>query len=160
MIYDTNLSDNYVTEDIQAHTTIENRAEKNFSFASDKSSNASRSSIDIGTFVDKLKSMSKNYSTAKCAKSIRIALQSAGAKIVHHPVAASDWGETLKKIGYRQINPAFDNPKKGDIYIIKRTKDHTYGHIAGYSGSQWISDFKQSSYAVYKENVEYSYYRP
>ncbi|MDR6185528.1 hypothetical protein QE384_001429 [Acinetobacter baylyi] len=95
------------------------------------------------------------------AKSVRIALQSAGAKIISHPVAASDWGDTLTKIGYRQIQPAFDHPQKGDIYIIKRTPNHIYGHIAGYSGSQWISDFKQNSYDVYRDdNVTYTYYRP
>ena len=66
--------------------------------------------------------MSGFTSTAKCAKMVRIALESAGAKIQSHPVAASDWGDTLKKIGYRQIQPAFDHPKVGDIYIIKRTK--------------------------------------
>ncbi len=92
---------------------------------------------------------------------VRIALESAGAKIQSHPVAASDWGDTLKKIGYRQIQPAFDHPKVGDIYIIKRTKNHVYGHIAGYSGSQWISDYKQPSYNVYRDDdVSYSYFRP
>jgi hypothetical protein len=48
----------------------------------------------------------------------------------------------------------------GDIYIIHRTKKHVYGHIAGFTGSQWVSDFKQTSYDVYKDkNVTYTYYR-
>ncbi|MDU5497423.1 MAG: hypothetical protein E6088_07290, partial [Acinetobacter baumannii] len=55
---------------------------------------------------------------------------------------------------------AFDKPQEGDIYIIHRTRNHIYGHIAGYTGSEWVSDFKQSSYDVYKDdNVTYTYYR-
>lgn len=157
MIYDGYLADNYQTQN-SAQLVVNDNTERSapFSFSSDNA----RSQINIHKFVDKLKSISGNYSTAKCAKSVRIALQSAGAKIVTHPIAASDWGDTLTKIGYKQIQPAFDHPQKGDIYIIKRTANHVYGHIAGYSGTQWISDFKQASYDVYKDtNVTYKYYR-
>jgi len=64
------------------------------------------------------------------------------------------------EIGYQKITPDFNNPKLGDIYIIHRTKKHRYGHIAGFTGSQWVSDFKQTSYDVYNDqNVTYSYYR-
>lgn len=116
--------------------------------------------FDISKFSQKLSNVTARRSSEKCAKSIRVALQSAGAKIQSHPVAAADWGSTLTKLGYKKINPAFDNPQRGDIYIIDRTGSHAYGHIAGYSGSGWVSDFKQNGYAVYKnENVKYSYYR-
>lgn len=116
--------------------------------------------IDIDKFIQKLQGITTQTSSKKCAKSIRIALESAGAKFQSHPVAASDWGNTLTKIGYRQISPKFDQPKEGDIYIINRTSKHTYGHIAGFSGKQWVSDFKQRSYDVYKENgLTYEYYR-
>ncbi|MHA3892723.1 peptidoglycan amidohydrolase family protein [Acinetobacter sp. GXMZU3951] len=122
------------------------------------SSNAQR--IDIDKFTQKLQGITRRTSTQKCAKSIRLALQSAGANVQGHPVAAADWGSTLERLGYRRISPSFDQPKKGDIYIIDRTQGHTYGHIAGYSGSGWVSDFKQTGYAVYKNaNVRYSYYR-
>lgn len=68
--------------------------------------------------------------------------------------------EHLQQIGYQKIKPEFNNPQPGDIYIIHRTKKHRYGHIAGFTGSQWVSDFKQTSYDVYKDpNVTYSYYR-
>jgi hypothetical protein len=48
-------------------------------------------------------------SSSQCAKFVRIALQSAGANIVQHPVAASDWGRTLQQIGYQKIKPEFNN---------------------------------------------------
>lgn len=121
---------------------------------------SSRSSIDISKFTQRLNSINTNISSQRCARSIRLALQSAGAKIENHPVAAADWGNTLTKIGYRQISPAFANPQKGDIYIIQRTDKHVYGHIAGFSGSQWVSDFKQRSHNIYRDAaVKYEYYR-
>lgn len=115
--------------------------------------------INISKFSSNLANVRAQSSSQKCAKSVRIALQSAGAKFSNHPVAASDWGATLKQIGYRKIKPSFDQPKKGDIYIIQRNKQHVYGHIAGFSGSAWVSDFQQKTHAVYKGDVEYEYYR-
>ena len=121
---------------------------------------ASIHTIDVDKFSQKLIKRASYRSSSQCAKFVRIALQSAGAKIVQHPVAASDWGRTLQQIGYQKITPEFNNPQPGDIYIIHRTKKHRYGHIAGFTGSQWVSDFKQTSYDVYKDpNVTYSYYR-
>ena len=117
-------------------------------------------SVNIDKFTQKLRSISATTSSARCARSIRLALESAGAKFNDHPIAAADWGNTLMKIGYRKITPAFDRPQQGDIYIINRTAKHRYGHIAGFSGSAWVSDFQQRSHDVYKEeNVSYSYYR-
>ncbi len=116
--------------------------------------------IHLDKFVQTLDSIKAHVSSKRCARSIRMALQSAGAVFGSHPVAASDWGDTLTKIGYKQIQPEFDNPQEGDIYIIRRTNKHVYGHIAGFSGSEWVSDFKQKSYDVYKETgLKYEYYR-
>ncbi|EAM8863996.1 CHAP domain-containing protein [Salmonella enterica] len=116
--------------------------------------------MNIEKFTSYLQGITRNTSTQKCARSIRVGLQSSGAKIVNHPVAAADWGSTLMQLGYKKINASFDRPKKGDIYIIDRTQGHKYGHIAAYSGSAWVSDFKQRDHAVYRnKNVTYSYYR-
>ena len=52
-------------------------------------------------------------------------------------------GANSQKIGYKEIPEEFNKPQLGDIYIITKTDKHQYGHIAGYDGSQWISDFKQ-----------------
>jgi len=120
----------------------------------------SRSSIDVGKFTQRLNSITSQVSSQRCARSIRMALQSAGANVENHPVAAADWGNTLLKIGYRKIAPEFSNPRQGDIYIIQRTGKHSYGHIAGFSGSQWVSDFKQRSHDIYRDAaVKYEYYR-
>lgn len=117
-------------------------------------------SVNIDKFTQRLKNISATSSSRRCARSIRLALESAGAKFSDHPVAAADWGNTLIKIGYKQISPEFDQPQEGDIYIINRTAKHRYGHIAGFSGSAWVSDFQQRSHDVYKDtNVSYTYYR-
>ena len=117
--------------------------------------------IDIDKFAQRLRGVTAQSTSQNCAKSVRLALESAGAKFNGHPVAAADWGSTLQKIGYQKINLSFDRPQKGDIYIINRTQNHVYGHIAGFNGSNWVSDFQQRGYAVYKDpNVRYEYYRP
>ncbi|MCG5265090.1 hypothetical protein MCL27_08575 [Acinetobacter pittii] len=166
MIYDGHLSDSYMFQDTnQTAIVVSQSAPPDLPYpfrmkANNKSEISDNSGIDVQKFVEKLESVTSRRSKARCARSIRIALQSAGANIQNHPIAASDWGETLEEIGYKKINPAFDEPQEGDIYIIHRTRNHVYGHIAGYTGSEWVSDFKQSSYDVYKDdNVTYTYYR-
>lgn len=173
MIYDQPVDVSAVYAPAQANIILRSKANQSRKFEVDSDSiirpeksrnhnytSGSTQRIDIDKFTSKLQGISRQTSSKKCAKSIRIALESAGAQFKSHPVAASDWGNTLMKIGYRQINPKFDAPKQGDIYIIRRTSKHTYGHIAGFTGTQWVSDFRQKSYNVYKESgLTYQYYR-
>ncbi|UDM37882.1 CHAP domain-containing protein [Acinetobacter haemolyticus] len=171
MVYDHNVNMSAVHAPVQANIIIRSQSGKNskksLEFQTGQAiakknvlaKNGQR--IDISKFTDFLQSVSSTSSSQKCAKSIRLALESAGARFQSHPVAAADWGNTLMKIGYREINPKFDAPKEGDIYIIDRTGKHVYGHIAGFNGKQWVSDFKQKSYDVYNEKgLTYKYYRP
>ncbi|WP_291355448.1 MULTISPECIES: CHAP domain-containing protein [unclassified Acinetobacter] len=171
MAYDHNVNMSEVHAPVQANIVIRSKSgknsKKNTESTSVKSSQKNNilttngQRIDINKFTNFLQGISSYSSSQKCAKSIRLALESAGARFQSHPVAAADWGNTLMKIGYRQINPKFDAPKEGDIYIIDRTGKHVYGHIAGFNGKQWVSDFKQKSYDVYNEKgLTYKYYRP
>ncbi|ENK7249404.1 LysM peptidoglycan-binding domain-containing protein [Acinetobacter baumannii] len=115
--------------------------------------------INLEKFAEILRKRAKEKSQHQCAKYVRIALEAGGADTSGHPVAASDWGPTLKKIGYKEIPEEFNKPQLGDIYIITKTDKHQYGHIAGYDGSQWISDFKQKGYRIYSDHVNYRYFR-
>lgn len=171
MAYDHNVNMSEVHAPVQANIVIRSQSGKNSKKNTESTSVKSPSKnnilttngqrIDINKFTNFLQGISSYSSSQKCAKSIRLALESAGARFQSHPVAAADWGNTLMKIGYRQINPKFDAPKEGDIYIIDRTGKHVYGHIAGFNGKQWVSDFKQKSYDVYNEKgLTYKYYRP
>ncbi|WP_180068619.1 CHAP domain-containing protein [Acinetobacter sp. YH16038] len=176
MIYDHQVNMSEVHAPVQANVIIRSQSGQNskrqpqrYTSASARNKNSeSRKTFramngqrfDIEKFTSYLQGITRSTSTQKCARSIRVGLQSSGAKIVNHPVAAADWGNTLQQLGYRKINLSFDRPKKGDIYIIDRTSQHQYGHIAAYSGSAWVSDFKQNGYAVYRNSdVKYTYYR-
>lgn len=168
MLYDHPVNVSEVYAPVQANVIIRSQSGQNAKRQPPRDSSESRMKfggmtgqrIDIDKFTDYLQGITRRSSTQKCARSIRVGLQSSGAKIVNHPVAAADWGNTLLQLGYQKINLAFDRPKKGDIYIIDRTANHRYGHIAAYSGSAWVSDFKQNSYAIYRtKNLTYSYYR-
>ncbi|WP_441372868.1 CHAP domain-containing protein [Acinetobacter lwoffii] len=166
MIYDHQVNMSEVYAPVQANIMVRSQSEQRPKKSPQKATvrNASGVSndhrINIEKFTSYLQGITRNTSTQKCARSIRVGLQSSGAKIVNHPVAAADWGSTLMQLGYKKINASFDRPKKGDIYIIDRTQGHKYGHIAAYSGSAWVSDFKQRDHAVYRnKNVTYSYYR-
>lgn len=110
-------------------------------------------------FANALTKNAHAKSQGKCASYVRLALEAAGADTKGHPIASSDWGSTLLKIGYKEIQNQFDQPIKGDIYIITKTTKHIYGHIAGYTGAEWISDFKQRSQAIYSDTVSYRYFR-
>lgn len=167
MPYDQNVNMNDVYAPAQTNIIIRSQSERNVTASDILSSKQARERaisnhqrVDLEKFTGLLRNITLQTSTQKCAKSIRIGLESAGARFKSHPVAAADWGKTLTSIGYRKINLSFDQPKKGDIYIIDRTAKNRYGHIAAYSGNGWVSDFKQSGYAVYRnQNVNYSYYR-
>jgi hypothetical protein len=60
--------------------------------------------IDVSKFSQKLAKRAAYRSSSQCAKFVRIALQSAGANIVQHPVAASDWGRTFNKLAIKKSN--------------------------------------------------------
>lgn len=160
MIYDGHHSNMINTADQNTAVISQNFQRQQAGSGTKDSKNKGIPYLNVRKFTQKLHNMASATSTKKCARSIRIALQSAGARILNHPVAAADWGNTLQTIGYKKINPSFDNPKEGDIYIIHRTQKHVYGHIAAYAGNQWVSDFRQKSHAVYKnDQVRYTYYR-
>ncbi|MDM1341409.1 CHAP domain-containing protein [Acinetobacter pseudolwoffii] len=166
MIYDHQVNMSEVHAPVQANIMVRSQSQQRPKKSSQPATTRNVSGlsnghrINIEKFTSYLQGITRNTSTQKCARSIRVGLQSSGAKIVNHPVAAADWGNTLMQLGYKKINTSFDRPKKGDIYIIDRTQGHKYGHIAAYSGSAWVSDFKQKDHAVYRnKNVTYSYYR-
>ena len=53
-------------------------------------------------------------------------------------------------------------PEKGDIVVFPKVNNHPYGHIAMWTGEQWISDFKQKNIIVAKEYNKHdcTFFRP
>ncbi len=105
----------------------------------------------------------------KCGEYVRKALQAGGADFGgSYPAKAKSYGPTLEMLGFHEIT--VDNPDhfgfiKGDVMVMEPYKGskNNAGHVAGYDGKRWISDFIQRdfwaghdyrmqrpSYAVYR----------
>ncbi|MGA8399863.1 MAG: hypothetical protein WB697_08230 [Stellaceae bacterium] len=87
------------------------------------------------------------FGHGQCAKFVREALESAGADTTGHPVDAKDWGPTLLHIGFAAITTTPYTPDLGDVVVIQPPKADPVqaGHVAGWDGKNWISDFIQAA---------------
>ncbi|NVK19641.1 MAG: CHAP domain-containing protein [Methylocystaceae bacterium] len=86
----------------------------------------------------------ESKSKGRCAAYVRRALEAGGLDSSGHPRNAKDWGPTLEKNGFVPVNPDNYAPQKGDVVVIQPYPGgNKAGHMAAYSGKQWISDFKQ-----------------
>nr|WP_315400472.1 hypothetical protein [uncultured Duganella sp.] len=125
-------------------------------------------SIDKERFAAHLRAHAATMSTRKCAAHVRRALEAGGADTSGHPVDAKDYGPTLVRNGfhaYRPLSLGAYLPVKGDVVVIEpASTGNRSGHIQGYDGKQWISDFVQSGFwpgpAYRKETPNYVIYRP
>lgn len=86
---------------------------------------------------------SYNSKCGFCARAVRLSLEAGGLSMVGHPGSAYEYKDFLPKIGFYAVSEVSYVPRKGDIVVIDRIDGHPNGHIAMYSGSQWISDFVQ-----------------
>ncbi len=122
---------------------------------------ASISCIDMDAAVKYLVSHAKPKSVHLCAGYVARALHAGGFKFRDQSAAYQyRTNGILTSIGYKEI-PKPSSFKKGDITITERNSHHKYGHMAMYSGKQWISDFKQRSEFVYDRKTQppVHYYR-
>ena len=100
--------------------------------------------FDRSKFVGTLNSTAlPPFGQGICAKHVRIALEAAGVNSAGHPVSAKDYGGFLKTVGFARVSETPYVPQTGDIAVIQGTSKSVHGHIAGYDGTQWISDFVQ-----------------
>ena len=118
--------------------------------------------IDIEKTIRYLKSHAQPESVHSCAAYVKDAIQAGG--ITRESCNASDCKESrfIKEDCYKlydsepgdygtrgnKMNP---NWERGDIVIIDNFGEHKYGHIAMWTGNQWISDFKQNNCDIYKD---------
>jgi len=119
-------------------------------------------------FVLHLKSNAlPGYGQGRCAKHVRKALQAGGAQILQYAPSGKDFALVLIQVGFHQItveNPDTFHYMKGDVMVMQPYNGgNPHGHVAGFDGSRWISDFIQTdfwagpgyrdtrpSYAVYR----------
>lgn len=104
------------------------------------------------------------YGQGQCAAHIRQALQAGGVNTLGNPGSAKDYGTFLLSRGFNKIAAAADYvPSLGDIMVFQSIPGHEHGHVQGFDGKNWVSDFVQRDmYAnrSYKtQNAAYAIYR-
>lgn len=83
-----------------------------------------------------------------CALYVRKAINEGGI--------SGSWGDAwqyitaLPTIGFTDLGKITEF-KKGDIVVFNKTGGRKWGHIAMWTGSQWVSDFKQNSILVHDD---------
>ena len=119
--------------------------------------------LDVAAALRHLISHAQASSVSECAKYVKNALAAGG--ITYVSCHASDCkgkpfiSQYCEKLydskpgdygkGGNKLNSRW---QKGDIVIIDSFGTHKYGHIAMWTGSQWISDFKQNNCDIYGES--------
>lgn len=83
------------------------------------------------------------FGEGKCARYVRVALADAGLVPASHPVSAKDWGPTLESLGFIATDSDGSDARPGDVVVIQPPRGERHGHIAGFDGTNWISDFVQ-----------------
>jgi len=98
-----------------------------------------------------------------CALHIRLGLEAGGMNTVGRPGSAKNYGPFLKLNGYTVVNPDNYTSQKGDIRVWQPyTGGNPNGHIDGWDGKQWVSDFKENPLGPgqgYRDNPNYVIYR-
>lgn len=124
--------------------------------------------IDVHKFSKELRANAGKISKGKCARYVRLALEAGGANTTAYPAEAKSYGPLLARNGYSVVpvkEPDQFPPAKGDIVVFQPAKNGSKaGHIQGYDGRNWISDFVQAGFwpgPTYRsEKPSYVVYRP
>lgn len=124
--------------------------------------------LDTDKFATYLRKHAAKRSQAHCARYVRRALEAGGANTIGHATDAKTYGPILLRNGFHILtveDPEKFTPLKGDVVVIAPTqKGNRAGHIAGYDGKNWVSDFVQNSFwpgsGYAKEKPDYVVYRP
>ncbi|WP_078034092.1 hypothetical protein [Massilia sp. KIM] len=107
--------------------------------------------IDLDKFTCHLRQHAlPRWGNGRCGEFVRRALQAAGAELrPPYPPSGKLYGPTLQALGFQLLdvpNPDCFPFLKGDIMVMEPTKPRGHGHVAGYDGRDWISDFIQRDF--------------
>lgn len=125
--------------------------------------------INVERFANHLRTEAHMSSQGKCAKYVRQAIEAGGGVLPGvRPYHAKDYGPTLRMMGYRELRvdrPDSASFMKGDVVAHQPLSGgNASGHIAGFDGHRWYSDFKQADLwggQAYRDRKdEYAFYRP
>jgi muramidase (phage lysozyme) len=125
---------------------------------------AIKEGYDIEKAVNYVNANAEPKSLSQCALYVRRAINAGGIKnISGHAFEYYDT-DKLVNLGFKKMGTDIDSIelKKGDIVAFGAVSGHSYGHVAMYNGTQWVSDFKQNSFWVanqYSVEKKYAIYR-
>jgi len=123
--------------------------------------------FDASAFAQTLDANAQPTSTGFCGRYVDYALNhksNGGEPLTQslndgHPSSAGQFGPWLaSQWGFASvatINPGATSPPSdyvpqvGDIAVFQITQNHPYGHIEGWDGTQWVSDWKQHGFNPY-----------
>ena len=138
-----------------------NQGENNTS-GSHSGGGGNSSGYSISKAVSYLKDRCYKESHGKCAYFIRMALEAGGLSTAGHPVSACEYDSFLPKLGFHQVDKQNYSPRMGDIIVLEAVAGHPHGHIAMFTGGEWISDFIQRDMwggSAYRNKAEYTLFR-
>ncbi len=119
----------------------------------------------IAAGVDVLNNNAQSTSHGRCAYFVRQALAAEGYTSFddNHPRSAYQYGQYLTSAGFTSVAQSVQGftAQPGDVVVFQPVAGHSDGHIAMYNGTQWVSDYKQSSIfaASAYQNGSYQIYR-
>jgi RHS repeat-associated protein len=108
-------------------------------------------------FANKLDADAHLKTQHECAKYVRIALEAGGINTAGRPNYAGNYGPFLLSVGFSPVSLNGYVPQQGDLAVFSipgqiADKKHP-GHIAGYDGSKWVSDFFQQRMSPYSSST-------
>jgi len=123
-----------------------------------------RLAVDLS--AAKLDSSARSTPSGRCGQNIVNALMAGGLDISGkvRDLHAKNYGPVLESSGFKQVPAEGYVPKQGDVVILQPYPGGPpSGHIAMYTGKQWVSDYKQADFyagsAYRNSGAHYVFYR-
>lgn len=110
---------------------------------------------DIDAAVKYVVDNAASKSLGKCALYVRKGINAGGISGSYGD--AYQYIQALPKLGFTDLGK-ITSFQKGDIVVFNKTGGRKYGHIAMWTGSQWVSDFKQKSIIVHSDYTGKDYH--
>jgi len=100
---------------------------------------------DIGAFVKALDRNAKKVPNGHCGRYVGWALKAGGLNIGSHN--GKDYGPYLQDSGFTTVSTDGYTPQTGDVAVFQNYpgQEDQAGHIQGWDGRNWVSDFVQPS---------------
>jgi RHS repeat-associated protein len=154
---------NYVTVDVSDYITLNSGGERSMFWRPERTHDDQThpcTCFNTSDFASTLDQNAESKSQHACATYVRKALEAAGVDSTGHPRFAGNYGPFLQRRGFGAVNTSEGyTAQTGDIVVFRITKVHPYGHIAGFDGHSWVSDFVQRRANPYKSNTPSTVYR-